>query len=59
MGGLSLTHWLVVLVVVLLLFKVNKLPELGSNLGAAITNFKKSMEGKDKTPSDQDKPEQK
>lgn len=43
MGELSLTHWLVVLVVLLVLFGPSRLPQLGSSLGAAIRDFKKSV----------------
>ncbi len=54
---------LVILVVVLLLFGANKLPELGSGLGKAIRNFKRaasepdeidvSAKKKDETPPKQ------
>lgn len=43
MGELSITHWLVVLVVLIVLFGPARLPQLGSSLGAAIRNFKKSL----------------
>ena len=42
MGQFSLMHWLVVLVIVVLLFGVKRLPELGTGLGEAISNFKKA-----------------
>ena len=42
MGALSIQHLLVVLVVVMLLFGAEKLPEIGGGLGRAIRNFKKA-----------------
>jgi len=41
MGGLSIWHWLVVAVVIVILFG-KRLPELGTGLGQAISNFKKA-----------------
>lgn len=43
MGGLSIWHWIIVLVVVILLFGTKKLPGLGSDVGKAIRGFKKAM----------------
>lgn len=39
----GLGHWelLIILVVVMLIFGAGKLPQIGSGLGNAITNFKK------------------
>jgi sec-independent protein translocase protein TatA len=62
MGGLSTLHWIVVLFVVVLLFGTRRLPELGSGLGKAISNFRKAYrEGTtiDVTPEDQKKDEAK
>lgn len=42
MFGLSPMEMVVCLVVIVLLFGTRKLPELGSGLGQAISNFKKS-----------------
>lgn len=42
MGGMSLSHWVIVAIVIILLFGVKKLPELGTGLGQAISNFKKA-----------------
>ena len=47
MFGLGMGEIVIVLVVVLLLFGGKKLPQLGSALGQAMTNFKKGLkEGK-------------
>jgi len=41
--GLSLTHILLLLVILLLLFGAKRLPEIGGALGKSIGEFKKSM----------------
>ncbi len=43
MGSLSLTHWLIVLLVVVLIFGTGKLRHLGKDLGGAIKGFKEGM----------------
>lgn len=43
MGGFSIWHWVVVLVVVVLVFGTKKLRNVGGDLGAAIKNFRKGM----------------
>lgn len=43
MGSLSIWHWLIVLGVVVLVFGTKKLGSVGSDVGAAIRNFKKAM----------------
>jgi sec-independent protein translocase protein TatA len=43
MGGLSLWHWLIVLVVVIVIFGTKKLSSVGTDVGSAIKNFKKAM----------------
>ncbi|HSC87449.1 MAG TPA: twin-arginine translocase TatA/TatE family subunit [Polyangiaceae bacterium] len=54
---MSLSHWLIVGVVVLLVFGPKRLSEVGTGLGEGIRNFKKGLngEGNDKpeSPSDQ------
>lgn len=53
MGGFSLWHWGIMLLVVVLVFGTKKLKNLGGDLGSAIKGFKEAMdEGKqqDKTP---------
>lgn len=51
--GFGMAEGLIILAVVLLLFGGKKLPQLGSALGKAITNFKKGMDGSEE--SDQEK----
>ena len=43
MGGMSITHWLIVLVVVVLIFGTKKLKNIGGDLGGALKSFRKSM----------------
>ncbi len=55
MGGLRLPELLVILVVLLLVFGANKIPQLGDALGRGIRNFKKSStedDSIDVTPKD-------
>lgn len=43
--GLSFWHLIIVLVIVLLLFGPQRLPNLGKSVGEAIRGFKKGLEG--------------
>lgn len=43
MGGLSIWHWLVVLIAIILVFGTGKLRNLGKDLGGAIKGFKEGM----------------
>ena len=43
LGSLGLPELLVILLIVLVLFGANKLPQLGKGLGGAIRNFKDGM----------------
>lgn len=43
MGGFSIWHWIVVLVVVLVIFGTKKLRNVGGDLGAAVRDFKKAL----------------
>ena len=43
MGSLSIWHWLIVLVVVVLIFGTKKLRTLGSDLGGAVKGFKEGI----------------
>ena len=40
MGSLSIWHWLIVLVIVLLIFGTKKLRNMGADLGGAVKGFK-------------------
>jgi sec-independent protein translocase protein TatA len=43
MGGLSIWHWLIVLLVIVLVFGTKKLRNVGSDLGGAVKGFKEGM----------------
>ena len=56
MGGLSLWHWLIVLVVVVLVFGTKRLRNVGQDLGEAVKGFRKGMRDGDApgdAPADQ------
>ena len=48
MGGFSIWHWLIVLVIVLLVFGTKRLGNIGKDVGDAIKDFKKGMKDDDK-----------
>lgn len=43
MGSLSIWHWLIVLVVVMMVFGTKKLRNIGADLGGAVKGFKDGM----------------
>jgi sec-independent protein translocase protein TatA len=45
MGGMSIWHWLIVLLVVVLIFGTKKLRNIGQDLGGAVKGFKEGMKG--------------
>lgn len=51
MGSLSIWHWIIVLVVVLLVFGTKRLRNAGNDLGEAVKGFKKGMKDEDKPTS--------
>lgn len=52
MGGLSIWHWLIVLVVALLLFGRGKIPSLMGDLATGIKSFKRGLADDDTPPAD-------
>jgi sec-independent protein translocase protein TatA len=51
MGSLSIWHWLIVLLVVVLIFGTRKLRNIGSDLGGAVRDFKEAMRPEDVSAS--------
>jgi sec-independent protein translocase protein TatA len=54
MLGLRVPELLIILLIVVVLFGANKIPQLGKGLGEGIRSFKKSLSGEDEKPSSQD-----
>ena len=53
MGAMSIWHWLIVLVIIMLVFGTKKLRNIGSDLGGAVKGFKEGMkEGGDKAAAE-------
>jgi sec-independent protein translocase protein TatA len=50
MGSLSIWHWVIVLVVVVLIFGTKKLRNLGQDLGGAVKGFKDGMKSEEAQP---------
>jgi sec-independent protein translocase protein TatA len=47
MGSMSIWHWVIVLVVVVLLFGTKKLGNVGSDIGKAVNGFKDGVKGEE------------
>lgn len=45
MGSLSIGHWLIVLLVVIMIFGSRKIGTMGSDLGKGIRSFKNELKG--------------
>ena len=50
MFGMSVTELIIVAVVIILIFGVNKIPQLGKGLGEGIRNFKTSLRDAQEEP---------
>ena len=57
MGGLSIWHWLIVLLVVVMIFGTKKLRNIGQDLGGAVKGFKEGMKDSETTPPSETPPE--
>jgi sec-independent protein translocase protein TatA len=57
MGGLSIWHWMIVLLVVVLIFGTKKLRNIGQDLGGAVKGFKEGMRESETTPASEPPPE--
>jgi sec-independent protein translocase protein TatA len=47
MGSISIWHWLIVLLVVVLIFGTKKLRNIGTDLGSAVKGFKDGMKSEE------------
>jgi sec-independent protein translocase protein TatA len=57
MGSLSIWHWLIVLVIVMLIFGTKKLRNMGADLGGAVRGFKDGMREGGEKPADSAAPQ--
>lgn len=48
MGSLSIMHWLILLVVVVIIFGTSKLKSAGKDLGSAVKGFKDAVKEEEK-----------
>jgi len=51
MGGFSIWHWLIVLVIVVLVFGTKRLKNVGKDLGDAVKGFKEGVRDDDTPPA--------
>ena len=49
-GGIGMPELIVILVIVLIVFGANKLPQIGEGLGKGIRNFKKATTKEEEEP---------
>ena len=57
-GGIGMPELLVILVIVLIIFGANKLPQIGEGIGKGIRNFKKNVKEKEEIDTTPKNPEQ-
>ena len=57
MFGMGTTELIIVLVIVVLIFGVNKIPQLGKGLGEGIRNFKSAIKTAQEDPEEKPKQE--
>ncbi len=56
MGSLSIWHWLIVILVVVLLFGRNKISDLMGDVARGVKSFKKGLSDDDEAKAVDDKP---
>ncbi|TDR38259.1 sec-independent protein translocase protein TatA [Tahibacter aquaticus] len=50
MGSFSIWHWLIVLLIVVVVFGTKRLRNMGGDLGSAMRDFKKGLQGDEEAP---------
>ncbi len=55
LGSFGIWELVLILIIVVMVFGVSRLPQLGKGLGEGISNFRESVKGKDSKPSIDDK----
>lgn len=53
MGSLSIWHWLIVLIIIILVFGTKKLKNMGQDLGEAVKSFKSAVNENDQANNKQ------
>jgi sec-independent protein translocase protein TatA len=53
MGGFSIWHWLIVLLIVVMVFGTKKLRNMGGDLGGAVKGFKDGMKEGGQSPAEE------
>lgn len=53
MGGFSIWHWLIVLLIVVMVFGTKKLRNMGGDLGGAVKGFKDGMKEGGQSPEEE------
>jgi sec-independent protein translocase protein TatA len=53
MGAISIWHWLIVLLVVIVIFGTKKLRNIGADLGSAVKGFKDGVKGSEATAEEE------
>lgn len=59
MGTLSIWHWVIVLIIVMLVFGTKKLRNVGEDLGGAVKGFREGMKSADPESALDDNPPRK
>jgi sec-independent protein translocase protein TatA len=49
-GSLGVPELLIILLIVIIIFGANKLPQLGKGIGQGLKNFKESIKGEEPPP---------